>query len=60
MATMNNHASSSGAPYPVYVGFWTNWSQGSVLGATLTLAQANANLVIAFVAFPVTVSTANL
>ncbi|KAK8137944.1 hypothetical protein PG984_001324 [Apiospora sp. TS-2023a] len=60
MATMNNLAPSSSAPYPVYVGFWTNWSQGSMFGATLTLTQSNANLLIAFVAFLVTVSTANL
>lgn len=60
VATMNSHAFSSSSPYPVYVGFWTNWSEGNVLGATLTLTQANANLLIAFVAFLVTVSTANL
>ncbi|KAK8055113.1 hypothetical protein PG993_000340 [Apiospora rasikravindrae] len=57
---MDKFAPGPSSPYPVYVGFWTNWSQGSVLGSTLTLTQTNANLVIAFVAFLVTVSTANL
>ncbi|KAK8088380.1 hypothetical protein PG997_003341 [Apiospora hydei] len=57
---MDKLVHSPSSPYPVYVGFWTNWSQGSVLGSSLTLTQANANLVIAFVAFLVTVSTANL
>ncbi|CAJ2503207.1 Uu.00g106010.m01.CDS01 [Anthostomella pinea] len=37
-------------PYPVHTGFWTNCSHGRVLGATLTLRQNDANLLIAFVA----------
>jgi len=34
----------------VYIGTWTNWSRGSVLGATLTLTRSNGNLLIAFTA----------
>ncbi|KAJ2991353.1 hypothetical protein NUW58_g2542 [Xylaria curta] len=37
--------------YPVYVGTWTNWSRGQVLGATLTLHRREADLLIAFTAF---------
>ncbi|OJD39060.1 uncharacterized protein BKCO1_3000121 [Diplodia corticola] len=41
--------------YTVRTGLWTNWSHGSVFGATLTLSRDNANLLIAFVALFVTV-----
>ena len=34
----------------VHIGFWTNWSHGRVLGATLTLDQKDGALLIAFVA----------
>lgn len=37
--------------YPVYVGIWTNWSRGHVLGSTLTLRRGDADLLIAFTAF---------
>ncbi|KAI1132832.1 hypothetical protein F5Y10DRAFT_291787 [Nemania abortiva] len=37
--------------YPVYLGLWTNWSRGQVLGLTLTLRRQEANLLIAFTAF---------
>jgi hypothetical protein len=37
--------------YPIYVGVWTNWSRGAVMGATLTLSQTDSTLLIAFVAF---------
>ncbi|KAI3326245.1 hypothetical protein HD806DRAFT_441210 [Xylariaceae sp. AK1471] len=40
--------------HAVYLGQWTNWSRGSVFGATITLTQRNGNLVIAFAAFFVT------
>ncbi|KAJ8124562.1 hypothetical protein O1611_g9078 [Lasiodiplodia mahajangana] len=46
--------------YPVYTGFWTDWSRGKVLGSTLTLTRGDANLFIAFVAFFLTVVTAQL
>ncbi|KAI0448296.1 hypothetical protein F5B21DRAFT_522704 [Xylaria acuta] len=44
-------ASDASTEYPVYVGVWTNWSRGRVLGATLTLTRDDANLLIAFIAF---------
>ena len=37
--------------YHVQLGFWTDWSQGPVFGRMLTVAQSDANLLIAFVAF---------
>ncbi|KAI0839896.1 hypothetical protein F5Y06DRAFT_286321 [Hypoxylon sp. FL0890] len=35
----------------VYLGTWTNWSRGPVLGRTLTTTKENGNLLIAFTAF---------
>ena len=35
----------------VYIGAWTNWSYGSVRGATITLTSRNGALLIAFLAF---------
>ncbi|KAJ3576404.1 hypothetical protein NPX13_g3710 [Xylaria arbuscula] len=46
--------------YPVYTGFWIDWSRGKVIGSTLTLMRDDANLFIAFVAFFLTVVTAKL
>ncbi|KAK3385247.1 hypothetical protein B0H63DRAFT_543504 [Podospora didyma] len=46
--------------YLVYTGFWTNWSHGKTLGATLTLSRSDANLLIAFVAFFLTIVTTHL
>lgn len=40
-----------GDQYPIYIGPWVNWSHGQLMGATLTLKQADANLLIAFIAF---------
>src|SRR5512142_118697 len=37
--------------YEVYVGTWTDWSRGRVLGATLTLTRQDGTLLIAFLAF---------
>ncbi|KAI0173197.1 hypothetical protein GGR52DRAFT_590374 [Hypoxylon sp. FL1284] len=37
--------------FHVYLGLWTNWSRGSIDGATLTLTKTSGNLLIAFVAF---------
>ncbi|KAI0857613.1 hypothetical protein F4860DRAFT_488914 [Xylaria cubensis] len=34
----------------VYLGRWTNWSHGPILGATLTTTKSYGNLLIAFVA----------
>jgi hypothetical protein len=35
----------------VYLGVWTNWSRGAVMGATLTTTRNYGNLLIAFTAF---------
>lgn len=37
--------------YGVYLGMWTNWSRGRVLGATLTLSREDGNYLISFTAF---------
>lgn len=42
--------------YDVYVGTWTNWSRGPIFGATLTLHQQDGALLIAFLAFFVTIA----
>lgn len=36
---------------PIYVGAWTNWSRGAVMGATLTLKKQDADILIAITAF---------
>ncbi|KAF2003590.1 hypothetical protein P154DRAFT_486179 [Amniculicola lignicola CBS 123094] len=36
--------------YSVYLGFWTNWSQGAVRGATITLTRQHGTFLIAFLA----------
>ena len=37
--------------FDVYLGIWTDWSRGPILGATLTLSRQDGNLLIAFLAF---------
>jgi hypothetical protein len=37
--------------YGVYLGMWTNWSRGRVLGATLTLSREDGNYLLSFTAF---------
>lgn len=44
-------ASDTSVTYPVFLGTWTNWSRGPVLGSTLTVSRENGNLLIAFIAF---------
>lgn len=34
----------------VYLGLWTNWSSGSVLGLTLTMTRGDGNVLTAFTA----------
>ncbi|KAH8896527.1 hypothetical protein GQ53DRAFT_639900, partial [Thozetella sp. PMI_491] len=46
--------------YPVYVGFWVDWSYGRIMGMTLTVSRSDANLIIAFVSFFVTIVTTSL
>ncbi|KAK4445119.1 hypothetical protein QBC34DRAFT_413567 [Podospora aff. communis PSN243] len=43
--------SSNAVSADVHIGFWTNWSRGPINGGTLTLVRADANILIAFVAF---------
>lgn len=38
----------------VYIGIWTNWSRGAILGPTLTITKQYGNLLIAFTALFVT------
>jgi hypothetical protein len=44
----------------IYLGVWTNWSRGKVLGSTLTMTQRNGALLVAFVALFVTFVGARL
>jgi hypothetical protein len=39
-----------------YIGVWTNWSQGKIQGATITLTQRNGGFLIAFLALFVTLT----
>ncbi|KAI0550033.1 hypothetical protein F4679DRAFT_226114 [Xylaria curta] len=54
MSNTQNTADVSGDQYPVYVGLWTNWSRGQILGATITLKRQDADLLIAFTALYIT------
>lgn len=40
--------------YPVHLGFWTNWSNGRIRGATITLNSRDGALLTAFIALFVT------
>ncbi|KAI0505314.1 hypothetical protein F5B22DRAFT_528214 [Xylaria bambusicola] len=51
MDTGQDASGSQGSHYPIYVGIWTNWSRGQVMGSTLTISRRDANLLIAFTAF---------
>lgn len=60
---MNNgvaNTQNTDFPYEVFTGIWTNWSYGKILGSTLTLKQRDANLLIAFVAFLITIVTTHI
>lgn len=37
--------------YGVYLGVWTNWSRGRVMGTTLTLSREDGNYLLSFTAF---------
>ncbi|KAF2020285.1 hypothetical protein BU24DRAFT_448587 [Aaosphaeria arxii CBS 175.79] len=43
-------SNAGGAAYHVHLGFWTNWSQGKINGATLTLGRREGGLLVAFIA----------
>ncbi|KAI3321171.1 hypothetical protein HD806DRAFT_546613 [Xylariaceae sp. AK1471] len=45
---------SASSRYSVLTGVWTNWSQGGIFGATLTLDRSDGGLLIAFTAFFIT------
>ena len=51
MSTSEDTNAFPGTQYPVYLGFWINWSRGRVMGSTLTLRQSDANFLIVFIAF---------
>ena len=40
---------------PVYVGFWTDWSQGSVWGSSLTVSYNTGNIILATTAVFITI-----
>ncbi|KAI3331612.1 hypothetical protein HD806DRAFT_518599 [Xylariaceae sp. AK1471] len=44
----------------VYLGLWTNWSRGPILGATLTTTKENGNLLISFTAIFIAFVTSRL
>ncbi|KAI0382083.1 hypothetical protein F5Y04DRAFT_288225 [Hypomontagnella monticulosa] len=46
--------------YPVYEGVWTNWSDGRVFGATLTVPRNTGSLLIAFIALFVSIAGTQL
>jgi len=48
-------STDSATTYDVHLGIWTDWSRGSVFGATLTLTRQNGSLFIAFLAFLVAI-----
>lgn len=53
--TMVNATAWEGAvetvKYGVYLGMWTNWSRGRLMGATLTVSRENGNYLLSFTAF---------
>ncbi|EXA31818.1 hypothetical protein FOVG_16960 [Fusarium oxysporum f. sp. pisi HDV247] len=46
--------------FEIYTGSWTDWSRGSVLGATITLSSRDTSLLLAFIAAFVTVIAVRL
>ncbi|KAJ3574372.1 hypothetical protein NPX13_g4381 [Xylaria arbuscula] len=48
MSSATNSTINLANGYPVYLGLWTNWSNGPILGATFTTSRQNAALAIAF------------
>lgn len=51
MDAWSSSSGDSSEQYPVYLGIWTNWSRGYILGGTLTLKRDQGDLLIAFIAF---------
>ena len=55
-ATMNSSVTQSVTNNDVYLGFWINYSYGSIRGATLTLTRRDGGLLTAFLALFVTIA----
>jgi hypothetical protein len=53
---MNAAITQSPIKDDIYLGFWINWSYGSISGATLTLTQRDGGLLAAFLALFVTIA----
>lgn len=53
---MNSSVTQSVTNNDIYLGIWTNWSYGSIRGATLTLTRRDGGLLTAFLALFVTVA----
>ncbi|KAL1633282.1 hypothetical protein SLS58_011148 [Diplodia intermedia] len=49
-------ASSPDYDDSIYLGVWTNWEHGKILGVTLTVTRAHGNLLIALVSLFVTIA----
>ncbi|KAF1955428.1 hypothetical protein CC80DRAFT_474937 [Byssothecium circinans] len=49
-------ATVSRTDYDVYLGVWTNWSQGKINGSTLTITRKDGGLLISFLAIFVALS----
>ena len=54
--TMSSSVTQSVTNQEVYLGFWINWSYGSIRGATLTLTKRDGGLLLAFLALFVTIA----
>lgn len=55
---MSSSIAQAVADNGVHTGFWTNWSRGAILGATLSLDHQNGGLLTAFLALFVTATGA--
>jgi hypothetical protein len=53
---VSNHNVNSSGTNVVYTGFWRDWDRGKVLGATLTLKNENAAILVAALAVLVTLA----
>lgn len=60
LPSFDSSMASTTSSYPVYVGVWTDWSHGKVLGSTMTLTKSDGALLIAFIAFFVTLFSSQL
>ncbi|KAL9114279.1 MAG: hypothetical protein Q9227_001701 [Pyrenula ochraceoflavens] len=56
---MSDTAVNSVSDASIYLGLWTNWSHGTVRGATITLTKRDGGLLIAFLALFISTVTAD-